>query len=105
MTTTEPLRLLRVEPIGSTPTAAFVQRMTPEGRRCTMEAVEIKDYPLSPEGDALHLLRMDEPMITMREASVSLGITITELCDLEHGRALPADGWSAVWERIGRRPS
>lgn len=104
MTTTEPLKLLPVKPNGSTPVTAFVQRMTPEGCRCTTETVQRNSYPLSPEGDALHLLRMDEPMITMREASVSLGITTAQLCDLEHGRAVPADGWPTVWERLGRKP-
>lgn len=89
--------LLRVEPIGTRKTPAFVDYADGTGELKTLDRPV---YPASPDGEAFRRLRVERG-VSLREAARRLGISPADVSGLEFGRVVPRDGWTVVRECIG----
>ena len=96
-----PIRLLPVEPIGSHKAYGFGHGL--DARNGIVEFT-VNEYPTTPEAAAVADLRDVEPRLNFGPTARLLGITASQVCDLQRGSVVPADGWETVWLRLGRRP-
>ena len=97
-----PITVLPVEPIGHTPTAAFVE--CADRSKSGLRLVDWPEYPPSPRGDALRQARKAAG-VTLGDAARRAGIRVSEWSGLELGSyTTDAAGWAAVRLCIERAP-
>ena len=63
--------------------------------------IEVDDYPPSPRGDVLRMLRLDHATLTRRQVCDALGIDPADSSALETGRlTLADDDWTAALSAV-----
>lgn len=91
------MKLIPVEPIGTRRSMALVKHASGP---CTIEGVELPEYPPSPRGRALRDARVAKA-IGVRDLAHVLGISAVQLGELERGRLVTDDaGWDEAMARV-----
>ena len=96
------IKVTPVQPIGHTPTAAFVEHA--DRSKSGVELIDWPEYPPSPHGDRLREARQAAGL-TLGEAARRAGISVSEWSGLETGsRTTDNAGWSEARLCLGRAP-
>ena len=96
------IKVTPVQPIGHTPTAAFVEHA--DRSKSGVELIDWPEYPPSPHGDWLREARKAAGL-TLGEAARRAGISVSEWSGLETGSHTTDNaGWSEARLCLGRAP-